>query len=190
VRFNQSRAGDLYDIQQATYEYKNCIMSHEACNYNGLGLGGRTEGQRYYGARGTEDRPHRIAFYGAEASLFVDRIGMELYSEGGGGMMARGGARRGSDAAAPPAPPAKPSTWPERMHMNEDEPTPLHTEYFVDFVRARKEVQLTLLAVSLHRHDVAHGLNPRQVRQFPDGDAAHNLEIATGGLHHLESEIL
>jgi len=26
-----------------------------------------------------------------------------------------------------------------RMHMNEDEPTPLHTKYFVDNVRARKE---------------------------------------------------
>jgi hypothetical protein len=25
------------------------------------------------------------------------------------------------------------------MHMNEDEPTPLHTKYFVDNVRSRKE---------------------------------------------------
>ena len=36
---------------------------------------------RYYGMRGPEDRPHGMAFYGTEATLFVDRIGMELYPE-------------------------------------------------------------------------------------------------------------
>ena len=81
---------------------------------------------RYYGMRGPEDRPHGMAFYGTEASLFVDRIGMELYPEG--------------------KPPAKGSmmsfTWEPRMEkikMNEDEPTPLHTRYFVDNVRSRKD---------------------------------------------------
>ena len=54
-------------------------MSYEACEYNGHGLGGRTPGMRYYGMRGAEDRPHGMAFYGTEAALFVDRIGMELY---------------------------------------------------------------------------------------------------------------
>ena len=80
---------------------------------------------RYYGMRGTEDRPHGMAFYGTEAALFVDRIGMELYPE------TRGGGRGGPAPAA-----AQPM---ERMHMNEDEPTPLHTKYFVDNVRARKD---------------------------------------------------
>ena len=80
---------------------------------------------RYYGMRGTDDRPHGMAFYGTEAALFVDRIGMELYPE------TRGGGRGG-----PPAASAQPA---ERMHMNEDEPTPLHTKYFVDNVRNRKE---------------------------------------------------
>jgi hypothetical protein len=74
-----------------------------------------------------------MAFYGTEAALFVDRIGMELYPEpklpdaamgrGGGG-----GRRR--------------IAWEPRMEkikVNEDEPTPLHTKNFVDFVRARKE---------------------------------------------------
>ena len=41
-------------------------------------------------------------------------------------------------AAAPP-PPVTPTTRPEKFHMNEDEPTPLHTKYFVDHVRARTE---------------------------------------------------
>jgi hypothetical protein len=83
---------------------------------------------RYYGARGADDRPHGMAFYGTEATLFVDRIGMELYPEIPG--MARGAGVRSPQSPAPPI---------ERMHMNEDEPTPLHTKYFVDFVRSRKE---------------------------------------------------
>jgi predicted dehydrogenase len=130
MRFDKSRAGDILDTQQATYEYPNFIMSYEACVYNGHGLGGRTPGMRYYGARGADDRPHGMAFYGTEATLFVDRIGMELYPE------THGGGRGGQDV--PPAPTA------ERMHINEDEPTPLHTKYFVDFVRSRKEPLPTL----------------------------------------------
>jgi predicted dehydrogenase len=129
TRFNKKLAGDIYDMQTAVYEYPNFILNYEACNYNGHGLGGRTPGMRYYGMLGPEDRPHGMAFYGTEASLFVDRIGMELYSEpkppAGGGR-----ARRGS------------FTWEPRMEkikMNEDEPTPLHTKNFVDSVRSRKE---------------------------------------------------
>ncbi len=126
IRFNKNMAGDIYDMQTATYEYPGFILSYEACNYNGHGLGGRTQGMRYYGMRGPEDRPHGMAFYGTEASLFVDRIGMELYPE--------------------PKPPVKGTgmsfAWEPRMEkikVNEDEPTPLHTRYFIDCVRARKE---------------------------------------------------
>jgi len=134
VRFNKKTAGDIYDMQVATFEYPNFIMNYECSNYNGHGLGGRTEGMRYYGMMGPEDRPHGMAFYGTEASLFVDRIGMELYPEPKpiervpGGGRGRGGRRT--------------FTWEPRMEkikMNEDEPTPLHTKNFVDFVRARKE---------------------------------------------------
>ena len=81
TRFNKQIAGDIYDFQTATYEYPKFIMNYEACNYNGHGLGGRTAGMAYYGMRGPEDRPHGMAFYGTEAALFVDRIGMELYPE-------------------------------------------------------------------------------------------------------------
>ena len=132
VRFDKDRAGDILDLQQATFEYPNFVLSYEACVYNGHGLGGRTPGMRYYGMRGSEDRPHGMAFYGTEAALFVDRLGMELYPEPRGG--ARGGrGGRGSQPAPVQPVPA------ERMHMNEDEPTPLHTKYFVDNVRARKD---------------------------------------------------
>jgi len=124
---NRKKAGDIVDIQQATYEYPGFILDYEGCVYNSHGLGGRTEGMRYYGARGTDDRPHGMAFYGTQAALFVDRIGMELYPEARGG--GRGGAGRGGAAAQPL----------ERMHMNEEEPSALHAKNFVDFVRARKE---------------------------------------------------
>jgi predicted dehydrogenase len=113
VRFNKSMAGDIYDMQTATYEYPNFILNYEACNYNGHGLGGRTAGMRYYGMRGSDDRPHGMAFYGTEAALFVDRIGMELYPEPKGKI--------------------------EKIKVNEDEPTPLHTKYFIDNVRSRKD---------------------------------------------------
>jgi predicted dehydrogenase len=129
MRFDKERTGDILDFQQATYEYPNFVLNYEACVYNGHGLGGRTPGMRYYGMRGSEDRPHGMAFYGTEAALFVDRIGMELYPE------SRGGGRAGRGGQTAPAQPAPL----ERMHMNEDEPTPLHTKYFVDNVRRRKE---------------------------------------------------
>jgi predicted dehydrogenase len=138
VRFDKSKSGDILDFQQATYEYPNFIMSYEACVYNGHGLGGRTPGMRYYGMRGAEDRPHGMAFYGTEAALFVDRIGMELYPESRGGGMGRGG--RGGQAPAAAAAAASAAARPlERMQMNEAEPTALHTKYFVDNVRNRKE---------------------------------------------------
>jgi len=118
AKIDRRKAGDIFDFQQATYEYPGFIMSYEASVYNGHGLGGRTEGMRYYGARGAEDRPHGMAFYGTEATLFVDRIGMEVYPE-----------MRGASSAQPIG----------RTHMNEDEPSPLHARNFVDSVRSRKE---------------------------------------------------
>ena len=89
--------------------------------------------------RGPDDRPHGCAFYGTQGALFVDRIGMELYPEPRGGA-GRGGTGAPTVAAAPPAPAAAL----ERMHMNEDEPTPLHTKYFVDNVRSRKDPFATI----------------------------------------------
>ncbi len=128
VRFNKTTAGDIFDFQQATFEYPNFILSYEASNFNGHGLGGRTEGMRYYGMAGLEDRPHGMAFYGTDAALFVDRIGMELYPE--------------AKLPEPGTPRRLRTAWEPRMEkikMNEDEPTPLHTKNFVDYLRSRKE---------------------------------------------------
>lgn len=126
-RYYEDKVGDLPDIHQATYEYPGFILSYECCTVNSHGLGGRTPGMKYYGARGPEDRPHGMAFYGTEAALFVDRIGMELYPEPK--ELGVGGRRRNF-------------VWEPRMkkfQMNEDEPTPLHAKIFVDHVRARTQ---------------------------------------------------
>ena len=63
-----------------------------------------------------------MAFYGTEAALFVDRLGMQLFSE--------------------PKPGPRGAKWEARMEefsMNEPEPTPLHCKIFVENLRARKE---------------------------------------------------
>jgi predicted dehydrogenase len=168
VRFNKIAAGDIYDMQVATFEYPNFILNYEACNYNGHGLGGRTPGMRYYGMKGSEDRPHGMAFYGTEAALFVDRIGMELYPEAAG----KGG--RG-----------KPRV--EKIQMNEDEPTPLHAKNFVDFVRARKE-PFANIEVGVHATtvgcigNVAHWTGRKlkwdgERRTFPGDSEANKFEF-------------
>jgi len=136
ARFNKTKVGDILDYQLATYEYPTFALSYEGIMYNSHGVGGRTAGMRYYGMSGQDDRPHGMAFYGTNGTLFVDRIGMEMYPEtrGMGGRGARGA--RGAAPAAPPAAAAQPI---ERLHLNEDEPTPLHTKNFVDCVRARRD---------------------------------------------------
>jgi predicted dehydrogenase len=130
-RLDRKWAGDILDYQLATYEYPDFVLSYEAVMYNGHGLGGRTPGMRYYGMRGEYDRPHGMAFYGTNGTLFVDRIGMEVYPAVSGG---RGG--RGMGAEEAPRPGLKPL---ERFWMNEDEPTPLHTKNFVECVRERRD---------------------------------------------------
>ena len=135
IRFDKHRAGDIYDFQQATYEYPNFIMSYEASIYNGHGLGGQHSGQRYYGMRGA-GRPasrHGVLRHGSRAVRGSHRDGA----------LPRAARRRracdGREAPAAAAARPAPAAAPERMHVNEDEPTPLHTKYFVDYVRARKD---------------------------------------------------
>jgi len=78
-RFSLNDCGEMPDVMQVTYEYPGFVMSYEACNMSAHGLGGRTPGMRYYNARGDMDRPHGMAFYGANGALFCDRIGYEIY---------------------------------------------------------------------------------------------------------------
>ena len=82
-RFSLQDGGEMPDTLQATYQYPGFVLSYEAVCLNAHGLGGRTSGMRYYNARGPEDRPNGMAFYGTNGALFADRLGFEIYPEGG-----------------------------------------------------------------------------------------------------------
>jgi predicted dehydrogenase len=76
-----SDMGEMPDVMQVTYEYPGFIMSYEASNMNAMGMGIRTPGMNYYGARGNVDRPHGEAYHGTNGTIVCDRIGYELFPE-------------------------------------------------------------------------------------------------------------
>ncbi len=110
-RFSLHDAGEVPDVLQVTYEYPGFVMSYESCLLNGHGVGGRTPGMKYYNAKGAEDRPNGMAFYGTDAALYADRIGYEIYPE--------------------------PKSTLERKQMNTTDATKLHAANFIDCVRSR-----------------------------------------------------
>jgi predicted dehydrogenase len=117
-RFSLKDAGEVPDILQATYEYPGFILSYEACLISAHGLGGRTPGMKYYNARGADDRPNGMAFYGTNGALFADRIGFEIY---------------------PDLKPGSSSEYRvERKQTNVSDATALHAANFVECVRSRK----------------------------------------------------
>jgi len=118
ARFSLRDEGEIPDILQVTYEYPGFVLSYEACLLNGHGLGGRTPGMKYYNARGAEDRPNGMAFYGTSGALFADRIGYEIYPE------------------EKPRYPQRPL---ERVHKNTTDATALHAANFIECVRSRKK---------------------------------------------------
>ncbi len=73
---------------------------------------------KYYNARGAEDRPNGMAFYGTSGALFADRIGYEIYPE------------------EKPRYPQRPL---ERVHKNTTDATALHAANFIECVRSRKK---------------------------------------------------
>jgi predicted dehydrogenase len=121
-RFALDDAGEMPDVLQATYEYPGFILSYEACNLNAHGVGGRTPGMRYYNARGSEDRPNGMAFYGTSGALFVDRLGYELYPEP-------------QSAGWPPPRGAAAGFRAERKQKQGADATALHARAFIDAIR-------------------------------------------------------
>lgn len=113
-RYRISDAGDIPDVLQVTYEYDRFVLSYESCLLNGQGVGGRTPGMRYYNARGEDDRPNGMAFYGTNGAIFADRIGYEIF------------------------PDTKPEVRaPERKRMNTTDATARHAANFIECVRSR-----------------------------------------------------
>jgi len=112
-RFSLRDAGEIPDVLQVTYEYPGFVMSYETCLLNGHGVGGRTPNMKYYNAKGAEDRPNGMAFYGTHGALYADRIGYEIYPE--------------------------PKSPLERKQMNTTDATRLHAANFIDCVRSRNK---------------------------------------------------
>ncbi|HEY3444239.1 MAG TPA: Gfo/Idh/MocA family oxidoreductase [Paludibaculum sp.] len=124
-RFALADAGEMPDVLTVTYEYPGFVMIYEGINVNGLGMGIRTPGMRYYNARGPLDRPNGMAFYGTNGTLLADRVGYEVLPE----MSASGW---------PPAASGEAEFRMERRQMNTTDATGLHARSFIECVRSRK----------------------------------------------------
>jgi predicted dehydrogenase len=130
ARFALKSDGEMPDLLQATYEYPGFVLSYEACNINGHGMGGRTPGMNYYSMRGSEDRPHGEAYYGTNGTIFADRIGFELYPE------PKFNTRRdGSSAFNDPIQGYR--MEPKRVQSKDA--TDLHTRNFIECIRSRQK---------------------------------------------------
>ena len=123
-RFAVNGMGDQPDLLQVTCEYPGFIVSYEACNINSFGSMGRlTPEMRLHGARGAENRPNGMAFYGSNGTLIADRIGYEIIPETG----AYGGSLSDGESFEP--------SRLERTHASNPEPSALHAEHFVRCIR-------------------------------------------------------
>jgi predicted dehydrogenase len=127
-RYELNDGADVPDALQVTYEYPGFILSYEASMLNGFGIGAHGVGRKFYGARGADDRPHGIAFYGSNGSLFADRIGFELYPEPKGSSIP--GLSTSNSAEG----------WrTEPIKATGEDATGLHVKNFIDCVRSREK---------------------------------------------------
>ena len=127
-RFELNDGADVPDALQITYEYPGFILSYEASMLNGHGVGAHGVGRKYYNARGPDDRPHGMAFYGTNGAVFADRIGFELYPE------PRGSSIPGLGSTANAG-----EGWrAERAEASAEDATGLHVKNFLECVRSRE----------------------------------------------------
>ena len=128
-RYELKDGAETPDVVQITYEYPRFVLSYEGSMVNDHGCGGRTPGKNYYLTRTPDDRPHGMAFYGTKGSLFVDRVGLEVYpepkGESGPGAVARAGAAEGFRT--------------ERVDSAGADATELHLKNFIECVRTRQK---------------------------------------------------
>ncbi|MBS1810805.1 MAG: Gfo/Idh/MocA family oxidoreductase [Acidobacteria bacterium] len=129
-RFSVKDMGEMPDVLQVTYEYPGFMMSYEACNMNGMGMGIRTPGFNYYGARGTSDRPNGEAYYGTNGTIVCDRIGYEVFPEPN--------ARRRRDGTQDMNAPIETYRMEARRVQGRDS-TDLHCANFIECLRSRKK---------------------------------------------------
>jgi predicted dehydrogenase len=109
-RYELKDAGEMPDTMEVTYEYPGFLLQYEMSNINSHGMGGRTPGMKYYHGVREDDRPHGMAFYGSEGTIFADRIGFDVYPE--------------ADKV-------------KRRHENTIDATSIHAKRFIEAVRNR-----------------------------------------------------
>jgi predicted dehydrogenase len=137
-RFELKDGGDTPDTLQITYEFPGFILSYEASMLNGHGLGGRTPGMNYYLTRGPNDRPHGMAFYGTNGTLYADRVSFEIYPEpkgesGPGALRLHSGSATWNSSGKPAE-----GFRMERRSAEEEDATALHARNFIECVRSRQ----------------------------------------------------
>lgn len=128
-RFSVNDQGEMPDVLQVTYEYPGFLMSYEACNTNAMGMGIRTPGFNYYGARGATDRPNGEAYHGTKGTIVCDRIGYELFPEPN--------ARRRRDGTQDQNNPIE-GYRTEAKRVQGRDTTDLHCANFIECIRSRK----------------------------------------------------
>lgn len=100
-RFALGGMGDHPDVLLVSYHYGSFVLTYETTSLNSFGAFGRiTPERRYYGARGEENRPNGMAFYGSRGTLIVDRAGYELVPEPDRGASLSRAHRNAEDASA------------------------------------------------------------------------------------------
>ena len=129
-RYELKDGAETPDVLQITYEYPGFVLSYEASMLNDHGCGGRTPGKKYYLTRTSDDRPHGMAFYGTNGSLFVDRVGFEVYPEprgesGPGAVTSAGASTEGFRT--------------EPVEVAGADSTALHLKNFIECVRSRQK---------------------------------------------------
>jgi predicted dehydrogenase len=129
-RYCKANAGDIPDVLQVTYEYPSFILDYTGCWLNNQGIGGRSPGMSYYGMRGDYNRPHGFAFFGSKGSLFVDRVGWELFPEVEPMPLDR--------IFAMEQPPKEVKYRAERKSFNGSDATAAHAQNFIGYVRSRE----------------------------------------------------
>ena len=122
ARWNDTEVpGDTPDVVQATIEFPNFVMSYEGIQTNSHGVGGRSEGMKYYRMSGTTDRPHGVALHGTRGTVIIDRIGFDVYPD-------EGSLRIVSDGSSL-----------KRQSVQSRDTTDLHVANFIECVRSRKK---------------------------------------------------
>jgi predicted dehydrogenase len=114
-RFFVKDDGEVPDVLQIVYEYPGFLMTWDENRLNSYGVGAATPGAKYHQAKGDNDHPTGMVFYGSNATVITDRTNYEIFPD----VKFPGKVREPRRATA-------------------EDAAPLHVANFFDCVRSRK----------------------------------------------------